>query len=212
MAVIPFYGSDRPDLFAIERRAMDREGLVISALDDHLPTTGTVLDVGAGNGFTAERLNTRERDVIALEPAAGMIRRDLRLPWVQGEAEQLPFADGSFDAAYATWAYFFSRGWDPSPGLRELHRVVCRDGSLLIVDNLGSDEFSSLSLEDMSADTDFWDQRGFACVVIDTHFDFENMIEARALLGLFFGETGAQRAALHLTFRVGLFVGRSLGF
>ena len=27
MAVIPFYGADEPELFAIERRAMDRDGL-----------------------------------------------------------------------------------------------------------------------------------------------------------------------------------------
>ncbi|NOX23281.1 MAG: class I SAM-dependent methyltransferase [Actinobacteria bacterium] len=211
MAVIPFYGSDDPDLFAIERGAMDREGRVIAALDENLPTTGTALDVGAGDGFTAERLTTRTRNVVALEPAAGMIRRDRRLAWVQGEAECLPFADASFGAAYATWAYFFSRNWDPSPGLRELHRVVRRGGPLLIVDNLGSDEFSALSLDDMSADTEFWVRNGFACLAIDTHFDFENMTEARALLELFFGETGGERAALRLSFRVGLFVGRSSG-
>jgi ubiquinone/menaquinone biosynthesis C-methylase UbiE len=211
MAVIPFYGSDEPDMFVIERRAMDREGLVIAALDENLPTTGTALDVGAGDGFTAERLTTRTRDVVALEPAARMIRRDRRITWVQGEAECLPFADASFDAAYATWAYFFSRNWDPSPGLAELHRVVRRDGPLLIVDNLGSDEFSTLSLNDLSANTEFWNQRGFACLAIDTHFEFENMIEATALLKLFFGETGVQRAALRLSFRVGLFIGRSAG-
>ena len=31
--IIPFYGADRPHLFAIERRSMDKEGRVIEYLD-----------------------------------------------------------------------------------------------------------------------------------------------------------------------------------
>ncbi|MCH7670075.1 MAG: hypothetical protein IIC71_12890 [Acidobacteria bacterium] len=43
MAVIPFYGAEQPDIFAIERRAMDRSGLVIDALDVRLPRNGCLL-------------------------------------------------------------------------------------------------------------------------------------------------------------------------
>jgi hypothetical protein len=53
VTVIPFYGADDPAMFAIERAAMDRDGLVVRALDGLLPR-GRVLDVGAGDGFTAE--------------------------------------------------------------------------------------------------------------------------------------------------------------
>jgi hypothetical protein len=45
VTVIPFYGADDPEMFAIERRAMDRDGLVPAALDALLPH-GRVLDVG----------------------------------------------------------------------------------------------------------------------------------------------------------------------
>ena len=151
MAVIPFYGAEQPDIFAIERRAMDRAGLVTDALDVRLPRNGRVLDVGAGDGFTAERLTTTHRRVFPLEPAWGMIQTNRRLRWVQGEVERLPFADGSFDAGYATWPYFFSRDWESEPGLRELHRVVRRGGSLLIVENLGDDEFTALASDDITA-------------------------------------------------------------
>ncbi|HUR50352.1 MAG TPA: class I SAM-dependent methyltransferase [Acidimicrobiales bacterium] len=72
MGVIPFYGAQDRRLFDIERAAMDRPGRVIAALDELLPRHGVVLDVGAGDGFTAERLTTSERSVTALEPAAGM--------------------------------------------------------------------------------------------------------------------------------------------
>ena len=64
MGVIPFYGADEPELFAIERRAMDRDGLVIDALHELLPP-GLVLDVGAGDGFTADDVYTYFFDDVA---------------------------------------------------------------------------------------------------------------------------------------------------
>src|SRR5262245_9942101 len=108
-------------MFAIERRAMDRDGMVLETLDAMLPP-GRILDVGAGDGFTAEALG-RGRSIVALEPSEGMVGgRSLR--WVRGEAEHLPFRDGSVQGGYATWAYFFTRDWDPTAGIAELDRVV----------------------------------------------------------------------------------------
>lgn len=211
MAVIPFYGATEPDLFAIERRAMDRPGRVIDALSEALPTEGLVLDVGAGDGFTAERLTERGHDVVALEPAEGMIDPARPLHWTRGDAEHLPFADESFAAAYATWAYFFSRGWDPSPGIAELHRVVRRGGPLLVVDNLGGDEFCSLAAGDISADPAFWETHGFSCTAIDTAFEFRDDAEARRLLTFYFGPLPEEMDVTHLSYRVGLFAKRSAG-
>ena len=208
MAVIPFYGSDDPVTFAIERRAMDRDGLVIAALDRLLPSE-RVLDVGAGDGFTAARLSRRE--VVALEPSAAMIRPRPAVRWVQGDAEHLPFRTGAFGGAYATWAYFFSRDWDPAPGIAELDRVVRIGGPLAIVDNLGDDAFSAMTDADISADPAFWERQGFGLDVIETAFRFDDLDEARSLLGSFFGERGADGAALEVGFRVGLFTRASRG-
>ena len=96
--VIPFYGATDPELFAIERTSMDRAGKVIRFLDETLPESGLALDVGAGDGFTAEALTTLSRTVVALEPAAGMIRAERPLYWCRGKAQALPFADASFQA------------------------------------------------------------------------------------------------------------------
>ena len=210
MPVLPFYGSERPDLFAIERAAMDRPGRVVAALDRLLPVD-RVLDVGAGNGFTAARLTTSGRSVVALEPDPGMIDRSEALHWVRGDAAHLPFADDSFDGAYATWAYFFSRGWDPTPGIDELHRVVRTGGPLVIADNHGHDEFSTFTDDDMSADPVFWTSRGFASEVVDTVFEFDDLDQARSLLEFYFGDRGRERARLTVGYRVALFIGSSHG-
>jgi SAM-dependent methyltransferase len=211
VVLIPFYGSQDPAMFAIERAAMDRGGRVIEELDARLPSAGLIADVGAGDGFTAARLQTPQRTLIAVEPDAAMIRADRPLHWIGAEATALPFADGSLDAAYATWAYFFSRDWDPTPGIDELHRTVRGGGPLLIVDNLGGDEFCELADGDISADPVFWEGHGFETSVIETAFEFETLEDARRLLGFFFGDRGRTGARLRIGFRVGLFAGSSRG-
>lgn len=204
--VISFYGAkDRP-MFEIERRCMDRDGKVIRRLGELLPD-GVVLDVGAGDGFTAERLTRPGRTVIPLEPAAGMIARGRKLPWVQGAAQNLPFPDASLDGAYATWAYFFPEIGHGDAGLAALHRAVRPGGPLLIVDNAGDDEFCAY-LDDPRAgasNPEWWAARGFDREIVETSFRFDNLDEARTLLGFYFGERGRDEARLEVGYRVAMF-------
>ncbi len=212
MAVIPFYGATDPGTFAIERQAMDRAGRVLAALDRRLPARGLVADVGAGDGFTAARLTGPGRRVLAVEPAAGMVRPNRDLPWVGADAEALPFANGALDAAYATWAYFLLEApWEVAPGLAELHRVVRPGGPLLVVDNLGGDEFTALADRTISVTAEDWAAHGFGCEEVDTWFDFESHADARRLLGFFFGPRGERGARLRVGYRVGVFHASSRG-
>ena len=211
MPIIDFYGAHDPEMFALERKAMDPAARVIEALERHLPERGLVLDVGAGDGFSAERLTTASRRVVAMEPAVGMIHRERDLPWVRGDAEYLPFGDGSFVGAYAAWAYFFSRQWDPTPGIRELHRVVTAGGPLAIVDNLDGDDFSEMSDEHYMSDPSFWTRTGFELEEIETTFAFETHEEADRLLGFYFGDAGRGTGKLEFLYRVALYFGRGSG-
>jgi len=136
--IIPFYGACNPDLFSIERSSMDRSGKIVDFLNAHLPQ-GLILDIGAGNGFTARRI--RGRRIICLEPDPDMIPSDDDLLWVKGSAENIPFHDSYFDAAYATFAYFLA-GIDKSKGLAEVERVLKGNGTIIIIDNFGDDEFT----------------------------------------------------------------------
>jgi GNAT superfamily N-acetyltransferase/SAM-dependent methyltransferase len=192
VTVLPFYGSGRPDLFAVERRSMDRPGRVLARLEQVLPASGAVLDVGAGDGWTARRLASPTRFVVALEPADGMRAQATphrAVAWVAGEAGALPLADGSVDAAYATWSYFFPSVTDPSRGLRELHRVVRDGGPIVVVSNAGDDGFTALGVHSGGEPLGWFAERGFEVEVIDTSFDLtgEDPQLARALLGLYVG-------------------------
>ncbi|MEL6663854.1 MAG: class I SAM-dependent methyltransferase [Pseudomonadota bacterium] len=80
----------------------------------------TVLNVGAGAGS----YEPADRDVIALEPSAEMIRQ--RPPGaaraVQGVAEHIPFEDDAFEA---TMAVLTVHHWaDAEAGLKEMRRVA----------------------------------------------------------------------------------------
>jgi len=82
----------------------------------------TVLNVGAGTGS----YEPPDRDVTAVEPSAVMraLRPADAAPCVAGDAERLPFADQSFDAAMA---FSTIHHWeDPIAGLREMRRVARR--------------------------------------------------------------------------------------
>lgn len=202
--VIPFYGSTDRQMFAIERAAMDRPGKVIAALDELLPRVGRVVDIGAGDGFTAEKLTTPSRLVIPVEPAFGMIDHGRSLPWVRATAQALPFHTDAFDGAYATWAYFFPSFFNISAGLEEVRRVVRPSGPIIIVDNAGDDAFTAMTGEDHAADLDFWRAQGFEGRIVETAFVFDTLQDAEKLLTLYFGD--AARPALQIDYRVAIMV------
>lgn len=86
----------------------------------------TALDVATGGGHVARRLREQGLEVVTVDPAPGM-RAD-----TTARAEDLPFADGSFDvAACRIAAHHFA---DARAAVREMARVA-RD-LVLVVDNV----------------------------------------------------------------------------
>jgi demethylmenaquinone methyltransferase/2-methoxy-6-polyprenyl-1,4-benzoquinol methylase len=91
-----------------------------------------VLDVATGTGMVAAELLAGARcSVVAIDQSAAMLSRARsrfaglpaeRLQLIEGEAEQLPFADASFDAL--TFTYLLRYVDDPAATMGELARVV----------------------------------------------------------------------------------------
>jgi SAM-dependent methyltransferase len=89
-------------------------------INSALGNCASIINVGAGSGS----YEPADKGVIAIEPSATMIRQRAvdSAPVVQGVAEQLPFADKSFDAALASLTIHH---WEKSgPGLAEMCRVA----------------------------------------------------------------------------------------
>jgi demethylmenaquinone methyltransferase/2-methoxy-6-polyprenyl-1,4-benzoquinol methylase len=90
-----------------------------------------ILDVATGTGMVAAELRARaDCTVVGLDQSPEMLAAartrfasdGARVELVQGQAEQLPFADASFDAV--TFTYLLRYVDDPAATMRELARVV----------------------------------------------------------------------------------------
>ena len=140
-----------PDLYELENRALDREGLVWAALGRLAPWTGRViLDLGCGTGFWLPRYAELAASVIGVEPDPELLAAARSRPGgasvLHGSAEHIPLPDNSVDVVHARFAYFFpSPQNDCSAGLAEVQRVLRPGGSLLVIDNDQLDgEFADL--------------------------------------------------------------------
>ncbi len=86
----------------------------------------TALDVATGGGHVADRLRAAGLEVVTIDPAPGM------QPDVVSRAEEIPFADESFDVvACRVAAHHFQ---DPALALAEMARVS--RSLVLVADNL----------------------------------------------------------------------------
>jgi len=102
---------------------------------------GRVLEIGTGTGSQL-RWYGDGLEVVALEPDPEMAARARRraagaaasVRIVEGSAEALPFPDGSFDTAVATFCLCTVQ--DPAAALAELRRVLVPGGRLLAIEHV----------------------------------------------------------------------------
>jgi len=104
-----------------------------------LPTNARILEVGAGTGLNFIHYPAGASGV-ASEPNSEMLKlarekqRPSRVSLVQNCAEQLPFADDSFEAAFATLV--FCSVASPPAAFAELRRVVRGGGKIILLDHV----------------------------------------------------------------------------
>lgn len=148
----------------------------------------TAIDVATGGGHVARRLREAGLQVVSCDPAPGMA------PDVICTAEELPFADGSFDLAVTrVAAHHFA---DPQAAVAELARVASR--RVVVVDTLhgGDDLERAEKLRDPShvRNYDEAEWRAFladAGLVVEERQVFDHPVE----LEPWFARTGCTGAA-----------------
>lgn len=118
----------------LNARGDDPREFVVEAIAATKPSR--VLEVGGGEGELAERL-IRELGVelVGIDQSEGMVaeQRARGIDTRVGDVQELPFADGGFDAALAAWMLYHVPDLDR--GLAELARVLRPGGVLVAVTN-----------------------------------------------------------------------------
>ncbi|HEX8852493.1 MAG TPA: class I SAM-dependent methyltransferase [Pyrinomonadaceae bacterium] len=105
-----------------------------------LPAGGRVLEVGAGTGLNFPFYPRGARGVASefsgemLDIARGKAERPAGVRLVRARAEQLPFADASFDAAFATLV--FCSVASQREAFAELRRVVRPGGTVVLLEHV----------------------------------------------------------------------------
>lgn len=115
--------------------------------------TGRVLDVGVGSGhnlaFCSADCACVGLDVspaLLAKAAAKGARAGRQVLLVGGEAERMPLASGSFDAALLTWTLCSIA--DPAAALAEIRRILKAGGSLHYVEHGAAPEARVRRLQD----------------------------------------------------------------
>ena len=107
---------------------------------------GRVLEIGAGTGLNIDHYPAAVDELVLTEPEPGMCwrlqqravasGRDATV--VQAGAEDLPFADGSFDAVVSTMVLCTVP--DPAAAMAEIRRLLRPGGRLLFIEHVRADD------------------------------------------------------------------------
>lgn len=137
-----------------------------------LPPGGRILEIGAGTGLNFP-FYPRAAHGVASELSGAMIERargksrPVGVHLVQNSAEMLPFADASFDAAFATLV--FCSAASPRQAFAELRRVVRPGGTVVLLEHVRPRGLLGLLFDLLSI---------FTVALFDDHFNRRTAQEA----------------------------------
>jgi SAM-dependent methyltransferase len=188
---------DAPGLYEVENRAMDPDGVLLTAMAALAPWAGrTVVDLGCGTGFWLPAYAEAAREVIGVEPDPALreaaetrigSRPNARV--VPGSAEHLPLPDAGVDVIHARFAYFFGPGADA--GLTEAMRALRPGGALVVIDNdYAHGEFADIlsaategnATFDPAATDRWWAGHGARRAEVLSSWQFERRADLEAVL------------------------------
>jgi len=105
---------------------------------------GNILEVGVGTGSSLRDYPPSEQ-IVAVDISKGMLRRaeeklenyNGKIELCLGDLRNLPFKDETFDTVFSSWV--FCSVTDPVKGLIEVCRVLKKEGKLLMLEHVKSE-------------------------------------------------------------------------
>lgn len=183
----------------------DYQGNIQRAIDEIIKVDGLdIIDLGAGTGRLTLMLAPRARSIRAFDASGEMLRvcREKLLAsgssnWQVAVADHrwLPVRDHSADLVLSGWSVSYLSVWDPQNGrgeldrwLMEIHRVLRKDGLIILFESLGTGNESPIRLGHVESTYQWLDDNGFQNKWIRTDYRFESIHEAEELSRFFFGD------------------------
>lgn len=198
------YREQADDYQALVEREDHEQNLLPALKRIRPPDNLDIVDLGAGTGRLAVMLAPFARTMTAFDLSPHMLavaKRRLRQKglrhWSTGVADHraLPLEDAGMDIAVAGWSIVYTVVWhqrtwqrELSRALQEMRRVLRPDGTLMIIETLGTGETSPHPPDDLLEYFDFLEQAGFQSTWIRTDYQFKSREEAKRLTRFFFGE------------------------
>ncbi|MBI2546405.1 methyltransferase domain-containing protein [Candidatus Woesearchaeota archaeon] len=109
-----------------------------------LPSKGKLLDIGCGTGIMTRLYKTKYHnlEVTGLDPDMQALRiakskalqNNLKIKYIHGSAEKLPFPNESFDVITTTLAIHHLKTPQKIAAFREMYRILRKGGRLIVTD------------------------------------------------------------------------------
>lgn len=190
--------------------AEDCDGNLLPALESVASLKGArVLEVGVGTGRVTRLVAPLAKSVVGVERSPAMLaiaRKHLagapHCTLIEGEATRLPVEAGEADVAIAAWVFGHFRHWMPehwrdeiTRAIDEMRRALTPDGTLVIIETLGTGSAEPRPPNDSLAEYYTWLEHvhGFTRKTIRTDYRFTDVDRAAEVTGFFFGEDFARR-------------------
>lgn len=107
----------------------------IEVLDEIIPKEGKILDTGCGSGDIAMFLNRKEFYGVDISPkSVEVAKKYYKEVKIADVTELIPYPDSSFDYVTAIMLFHHIPGLEKF-ALKEIRRVLKKDGELIIVDH-----------------------------------------------------------------------------
>lgn len=182
----------------------DYQGNLLPALERIANPDGRdIYDLGAGTGRLACLLASRARSIRAfdlsphmLEVAAARLEAGGWRNWSVAAADhrRIPCESSTADLVIAGWSLCYLVVWDAdnwksglASGLQESKRLLRENGTLIIIETLGTGNTEPLVLEKLAGYFAYLEQEGFRRSWIRTDYRFQDRDEAQRLVEFFFG-------------------------